>query len=591
MRYLDFILYVGADQGQGWPVYVSSPAGRGRGTLCLPNESTFELDPGAAQSVRHFEAPEDANGGEARSPDPRQLGEQLFCSLFTGRVRQLFDESRGVVSAQEGLALRILIRLDPEDPSAGRLAEVPWELLYQRETRQFLNLSRKTPVSRDLVVPRPAQPLVFRSPLNVLAVTANPEGSDPLQLERERENLHRALETAAGVQVDFLQVATATELRRALRDVPYQVLHFMGHGQFDRERGEGRVLFEDDSGGIDAIPADAFADELRDCDALRLVVLNACSTGQWSITGGNPFAGLSTALILTGLPAVLAMQRPISDEAAIAFSHELYRHLAAGDPVDAAVVEGRLAIQRVERVQGSDVEWATPVLFLRGGTSPSSSTEDREGGEPTPSPDPNGPSGRRTWVLVVVAIAVLLTGLSLARYVGPASEPVSPNPVAQETAEDHDPDHRPSLPDRPSSATTSFDHQEFQQPPYRQGAFSTYIQLPPSNESTVVSPTWGSRLERGLEDGLAPLLEPTSSPNASWLVVLILESPRISEGGGFTCRLQARWELRHEGTLRPSQPVLEATGNGLTREAACRATLDKLAAQASQGLKDTYFSS
>ncbi len=65
---------------------------------------------------------------------------------------------------------------------------------------------------------------------------------------------------------------------------------------------------------------------------------------------------------LGGVPAVVAMQRPISDRAAIGFSTAFYRHLARGDSLDIALTEGR---QAIHSVRSDTCEWATPVLFLR----------------------------------------------------------------------------------------------------------------------------------------------------------------------------------------------------------------------------------
>jgi hypothetical protein len=63
-----------------------------------------------------------------------------------------------------------------------------------------------------------------------------------------------------------------------------------------------------------------------------------------------------------GLPAVLAMQRPISDGAAITFSQALYARLIAGDPLDAAVAEGR---QSIHSMAPRSMEWAVPALLMR----------------------------------------------------------------------------------------------------------------------------------------------------------------------------------------------------------------------------------
>jgi hypothetical protein len=52
---------------------------------------------------------------------------------------------------------------------------------------------------------------------------------------------------------------------------------------------------------------------------LRLVVLNACEGGRASVE--DPFAG-SPAPGAAGLPAVVAMQFPITDAAAVTFASE-----------------------------------------------------------------------------------------------------------------------------------------------------------------------------------------------------------------------------------------------------------------------------
>ena len=102
---------------------------------------------------------------------------------------------------------------------------------------------------------------------------------------------------------------------------------------------------------------------LHDFESLRLVVLNACHTAKAvGAQGSNPFAGAASALVMGGVPAVVAMSGPVSDLAAVAFSRTFYQRLAAGDAIDAAVTEGRLAIQRADPGDGA---WATPALFLR----------------------------------------------------------------------------------------------------------------------------------------------------------------------------------------------------------------------------------
>ena len=98
---------------------------------------------------------------------------------------------------------------------------------------------------------------------------------------------------------------------------------------------------------------------LADEMTLRLAVLNACEGARSSVD--DPFSGVATSLVRREIPAVVAMQLEITDRAAITFASELYAALADGYAVDAALAEARKAIFADE----NEVEWATPVLFMR----------------------------------------------------------------------------------------------------------------------------------------------------------------------------------------------------------------------------------
>ena len=98
------------------------------------------------------------------------------------------------------------------------------------------------------------------------------------------------------------------------------------------------------------------------------MVINACHSAHSQRlaegAGPSPFTGVASSLVQGGLTAVVAMQYAISDRAAIAFSQTLYRRLAAGDPIDTAVTEGRRTFVRMDP---DSLEWATPALFMRAG--------------------------------------------------------------------------------------------------------------------------------------------------------------------------------------------------------------------------------
>jgi CHAT domain-containing protein len=154
-----------------------------------------------------------------------------------------------------------------------------------------------------------------------------------------------------------LAVPTLGELRRALLRDSFHVLHYMGHGGFDSEHG-GLLVFTDRTGHGTPVTSEDLGVMLHDHTSLRLAVLNACEGGRTD--PDDPFAGIADTLVRRGIPAVVAMQFEVSDNAAVEFAPALYGALAAGRPVDAAVSEARKAMYTV-----NPLEWATPVLYLR----------------------------------------------------------------------------------------------------------------------------------------------------------------------------------------------------------------------------------
>ena len=160
------------------------------------------------------------------------------------------------------------------------------------------------------------------------------------------------------VELDWLEPATPRRLREALRDGSYHVLHYVGHSDFTAA-GEGVLYLEGQGGAHATVDGTELANLLADQTSLRLVVLNSCEGARTTLT--DPYAGVATTLVQLGVPAVVAMQFEISDEAAILFAEELYTNLIGRqDPIDAAVAEARKAIY----IELGTIEWATPVLFM-----------------------------------------------------------------------------------------------------------------------------------------------------------------------------------------------------------------------------------
>jgi beta-lactam-binding protein with PASTA domain len=403
MQYKDFIIKIESKQGEDYIINIRSPAGEGTSKLRLP----FKLDDAAgmmqklAGTFRGVSSPEiDAEATREMSMSSAittpsiELPKALFDSLFIGATKTLFDQSIGMIRGEDS-GLRIKLQIDPTDSEVAALASLPWELLYREETRDYLNLSRNTPLVRYLNVQRPFAPESFVLPLRILVVMSSPEGVAALNLEQERQLIEQSWARQSGVEVDFLErPATTQRLSDKLTEKDYHVLHYMGHGDFDRDTGHGVLLLEDENSQPQALDGQTLGGViLHDVKSLRLVFLNACDTAKATQKEGqDPFAGVATAMIMAGIPAVVAMQFPITDKAAVSFAGTFYPRIVSGYPVDAAVAEGRKAIKLAD---SSTMEWATPVLFMR---SPDGVLFDIDkpmpAVEPLPKPGSKPPSNR-----------------------------------------------------------------------------------------------------------------------------------------------------------------------------------------------------
>ena len=355
-KLLDFDMVIEAhDDGYRTHV-VASPAGEAHADFTLPfsDEGLENLVlkvvgsiGRARRQVRRIETQE------------RQLledfGGQLFEAVFCGPVGECLERSRMTAENKEA-GLRIRLRLP------GALANVPWEYLYDAQ-HGFLGLDPETALVRHLELPAPVRPFPISPPLRILAMISAPSDTVGLEVEQEWDRLNDTLGdlTRRGlVTVDRLESGNLAALQRPLRLTEYHVLHFIGHGGYDENAQDGALALEDADGKTRLVTGRDLGMMIRNRrHSLRLVVLNACEGARSA--QDDPFGGVAQALVHQGIPAVIAMQFEISDTAAITFSQSFYQAIADGLPVDVATVEARRAMF----AEGNEIEWATPVLYLR----------------------------------------------------------------------------------------------------------------------------------------------------------------------------------------------------------------------------------
>jgi hypothetical protein len=129
-----------------------------------------------------------------------------------------------------------------------------------------------------------------------------------------------------------------------MQDYQPQVVHFCGHGE-----GQKGLVLEDESGQAKLVSTEALANlfELFS-DQVECVLLNAC------------YSEVQAQDIAQHIEAVIGMNQPIGDRAAIEFAVGFYDALGAGESVEFAFRSGRTAMQLA-----GIAEEQTPVLIAK----------------------------------------------------------------------------------------------------------------------------------------------------------------------------------------------------------------------------------
>jgi hypothetical protein len=283
------------------------------------------------------------------------FGGQLFETLFQGDVRRLYDEAR---SRQRGRKLDLVLT-----SMIPWIAEKPWEFAYDTGRLSFL-ATEEIHFVRNVLTNIPADPIIqAQGPLRILVASAQPVGFGQLSIEQEVEVVRRGFEPlieAGLVAVDVLPRATPAAIHGHLGTGKYTVVHFIGHGVFNEDTGEGCLIFEDDRGGAFNL-GERSVREIFCQRGLSLVFLNACQSGSGGRADFNK--GVAQALVSHGLPALVANQYSVLDSSATSFAQHFYWSLAQGMTLGESAREARIAVNY--SLHGELIDWAVPVLYAR----------------------------------------------------------------------------------------------------------------------------------------------------------------------------------------------------------------------------------
>lgn len=323
----------------------------------------FKL-PFSADEIQDFSSIVGRQREEKQSTAPTEMqaikafGSRLFEAVFRDKVRDCLLRSLHDADIKKG-GLRLRIRLN-DTPA---LASLPWEYLYNTSLNCFFSHSIETPIVRYLELPVRIQPLAVEPPLKVLVIISCPLDQPALAVEQEWKKLNETLGelvNAGKVTAERLENPSLTKLHEQLHRKQYHIIHFIGHGSFDENTKEGSLILENEDGQSQYVDCHRLGTLLHDHrTSLRLALLNACESARGART--DIFAGIAQSLVQQGIPAVIAMQSKITDMAAITLTQNFYNSLSRGLPVDAALAQTRRAIY----LEGNDIEWGTPVLYMR----------------------------------------------------------------------------------------------------------------------------------------------------------------------------------------------------------------------------------
>ncbi|NMF83850.1 tetratricopeptide repeat protein, partial [Nodosilinea sp. P-1105] len=270
--------------------------------------------------------------------------------------------------------------------AASDLLSLPWEILH--DGKGYLAQGASGAQVRRRLPNREPQPVTkAKLPIRVLLISPRPEFADdqgnPVGYIDHRisaKALVQAVEELGEdlVQVDLLPSPTFPAMKAALKQAkdkgePYDVVHFDGHGVYDRRVGLGYLCFEAHRDRhklgkrlLELVNAQELAAEMRGY-GVPLFFLEACQSAQ---TSDDPMASVAAKLLEEGVGSVVAMSHSVLVETARRFVEPFYRTLAEGKRVGDAMMAGQATLYGDPyrfKIMGAGIlelqDWFVPVLY------------------------------------------------------------------------------------------------------------------------------------------------------------------------------------------------------------------------------------
>jgi len=391
--------------------------------------------------------PDDSEAARIKKQLPA-WGKALFSAVFTEREAQ-----RRFNEFQEAEEENRLLTISAEHPS---ILALPWELLHDSAAQDDTYLFHEQPsisirrrvagVGKGRKVYRPAP----KDALHLLFAVSRPDDVGFLDPRADSLPVLDAIDKEAPGRItwEFLRPATLDALLERLGDsekTPVDILHFDGHGVFDRHGGlpelvadqktillqllagaivkdtqpksgpqsppnTGYLLFEKPDGKPDFVSADKLGANLHR-HKVALVILSACQSaaveqegkeaadsaeGDAQAADKRPMGSVAARLTATGIPSVLAMTHSVLVHTTRDLFGEFYKQLARQKGIGEALDDARrylanhpekYEVQRgPKRVPLELYDWFVPALYQPGADGPLLTEQAGETQETKPGP-------------------------------------------------------------------------------------------------------------------------------------------------------------------------------------------------------------
>ncbi|MBM3299948.1 MAG: CHAT domain-containing protein [Deltaproteobacteria bacterium] len=287
--------------------------------------------------------------------------------------RDVFSSHRRVYNAFSAANARSkLLSLSFE--ASREFLGAPIELLYSDEAANYLSLLH--PMSRFIngAVPQsealsPETLSQLKGKLKILVITSDTRPSIALidQIGEEVVSLLQKHDSI-GVKLIPTNEATYATVRNELRQCPYHIVHYVGHGLFEENSPEQSSLFfwegQNRSGNVLPLSGAELSLLLQGSD-VRLFHLSCCEgmrTGTAIDLLDDDYLGIADGIMQAGVPSVLGFRWPVSVGGARKLALDFYSSFPKHGSPERALLDARreLAISTPDTP-----DWASPILVVQ----------------------------------------------------------------------------------------------------------------------------------------------------------------------------------------------------------------------------------